>query len=200
MTLLRPLCYSFIHPSLCLLAPSSLPYSFVHPSRSIFPPCCRSHALTTRSVAPSIHRPDLLSCVLHSPPLVSSIVLLSASLQSTVLGHGAVAVQLHLVLLMLERRLSLPPFIILTPCLREFCCRPFVPLSLRSVHPSCSPFIRQRISRSVHLSSGSEPIRYIHPSLSRSVSPLFCPSFISRCLLSNNSSMAVRRTLHILLK
>src|SRR6218665_3757923 len=168
MTLLRPLCYSFIHPSLCLLAPSSLPYSFVHPSRSIFPPCCRSHALTTRSVAPSIHRPDLLSCVLHSPPLVSSIVLLSASLQSTALGHGAVAVQLHLVLLMLERRLSLPPFIILPRGLRAFGCRPFVTLSslcpsvLLSFHPSAL----QSLSS---LSSGPAPIRCIHPSLSRSV-------------------------------
>src|SRR6218665_3455224 len=100
---------------------------------------------------------------------------------------------------MVKRRLSLPPFIVLTRGLRAFCCRPFVPLSLRSVHPSYSPFIRQRFSRSVHLSSGSEPIRYIHPSISRSVSPLFCPCFISRCLLPNNSSMAVRPTLHILL-
>ena len=115
---------------------SSLVSSFVHPSRSISPPFCRSHALITRSVAPSIHRLDLLSSVLHSPPLVSSIVLLSASLQLTTLGHGAEAAQLHLVLLMLERRFSLPPFIILPRDLRAFCCRPFVPLSLRSVHPS----------------------------------------------------------------
>src|SRR6218665_3650314 len=118
MTLLRPLCYSFIHPSLCLLAPSFVPALFLRSSITLYlssllsftrvsrPSFCRSHAVTTRSVAPFIHRLDLLSSVLHSPLLVSSSVLLS-SLQSTALGHGAVAVQLHLVLLMLERRLSL---------------------------------------------------------------------------------------------
>src|SRR6218665_798761 len=165
--------------------------SFTRVSRPSF---CRSHAVTTRSVAPSIHRLDLLSSVLHSPSLVTSIVLLSASLQSTALGHGAVAVQLHLVLLMLERRLSLfLPLLSSTAASGHFAV---VLLSLRSVHPSCSLFIRQRFSRSVHLSSGPEPIRCIHPSLSRSVSPLVCPSFNSRCLLSNNASMAVRRTLH----
>src|SRR6218665_115924 len=104
---------------LCLLAPSFVPALFLRSSITLYlssllsftrvsrPSFCHSHAVTTRSVAPSIHRLDLLSSVLHSPPLVSSSVLLSASLQLTALGHGAVAVQLHLVLLMLERRLSL---------------------------------------------------------------------------------------------
>src|SRR6218665_3988707 len=54
-----------------------------------------------------------------------------------------------------EAGFSPPPY---TPRLRAFCCRPFVSLPPRSVHPSCSPFIRQRFSRSVHLSSGPEPI------------------------------------------
>src|SRR6218665_589156 len=115
-TLLRPPHFLFLHsiPSLCLLAPSCIPTVFIRSSIALYlsyllsftrvssPSLCLSHAVTTRSVAP--HRLDLLSSVLHSPLLVSSIVLLSASLQSTVLGHGAVAVQLHLVLLMLERR------------------------------------------------------------------------------------------------
>ena len=65
------------------------------------------------------------------------------------------AVQLTLEVLITVMRLSL-----------------FLPVSLsRSVHPSCSPFVRQRFSRSVHLSSGPEPIRCIRPSFSRSVSP-----------------------------
>src|SRR6218665_1373061 len=105
--------------SLCLLAPSFVPGLFIRSSITLYlcyllsftrvssPSFCRSHAVTTHSVAPPIHRLDLLSSVLRSPPLVSSIVLLSTSLQLTALGHGAVAVQLHLVLLMLERRLSL---------------------------------------------------------------------------------------------
>src|SRR6218665_1239222 len=105
--------------SLCLLAPSFVPGLFLRSSITLYlssllsftrvsrPSFCRSHALTTRSVAPSIHRLDLLSSGLHSPPLVSSIVLLSASLQSTALGHGAAAVQLHLMLLMTEIWLSL---------------------------------------------------------------------------------------------
>src|SRR6218665_2978336 len=56
-----------------------------------------------------------------------------------------------------EASLSPPPS---THRHRTFCCRSFVPLSFRSVH----------------LSSRPETIRCIHPSLSRSVSPLFCPS------------------------
>src|SRR6218665_2197093 len=105
--------------SLCLLAPSFIPALFLRSSLTLYlsfllsftrvsrPSFCRSHALITRSVALSIRRLDLLSSVLHSPPLVSSIVLLSSSLQSTALGHGAVAVQLHLVLLITVMRLSL---------------------------------------------------------------------------------------------
>src|SRR6218665_3984981 len=74
-------------------------------------------------------------------------------------------------LLIAVMRLSLPPFIMLRRRLRAFCCRLFVLLSLRSVHPSLSSFIRQRFGRSVHPSSGPEPIGCIPPSLSRSVSP-----------------------------
>src|SRR6218665_1114008 len=91
------------------------------------------------------------------PPLSSSRVLLSSALQSTVLGHGAAAVQLTLLVLITVMRLSLPLFIIIHRRLWAYCCRPFVFLSLRSVHPSRSSFIRQRFGRSVHPSSGPEP-------------------------------------------
>ena len=135
----------FLHSSISLsfgafIRPWSLP-SFIH------------HALITRSIAPSIHRLDLLSSVLHSPLLVSSSVLLS-SLQSTAQGHGAVAVQLHLVLLMLERRLSHPPFIILPrrplgisllffrPSLSSLC-----PSVLLSIHPSALQSLSSSVFR-----------------------------------------------------
>ena len=104
------------------------------------------------------------------PSRVPSIVLLSSALQSTVLGYGAVAVRLTRMVLITVMLLSLPPFIILHRRLRAFCCRPFVLLSLRSVHPSRSSFIRQRFGRSVHPYSGPEPIRCIPPSLSLSFS------------------------------
>src|SRR6218665_1275729 len=80
-------------------------------------------------------------------------------------------VQLTLLVLITVMWLSLPPFIIIHHCLWAYCCRPFLFLSLRSVHPSRSSFIRQRFGRSVHPSSLPEPIRCIPPSLSRSVSP-----------------------------
>src|SRR6218665_1606540 len=96
---------AFIRP-LFLRSSITLYFSFLLSFTRASPPSfCRSHAVTTRSVAPPIHRPDLLSSVL--PPLVSSIVLWSASLQLTSLGHGTVAGQVNLVLLMLERRVSL---------------------------------------------------------------------------------------------
>src|SRR6218665_3400910 len=89
---------------------SSLPHSFVHPSRSISPSFSLSHALfVQRSVHPTPRsRAQLLppSITLtfcrpfFPPPLVSSIVLRSASLQLASLGHGAVAGQFHLALLM----------------------------------------------------------------------------------------------------
>src|SRR6218665_987562 len=108
-----------------------------------------SHHSPPQLLSPACIPPLSFSRVLlfhsSSPPLV----LLSFALQSIVLGHGAVAVQLNLEVLITVMRLSL-----------------FLP-----VHPSRSLFIRQRFSRSVHLSSGPEPIRCIHPSLSRSVSP-----------------------------
>ena len=193
-TLLRPPHVLFLPsiPSLCLLAPSFIPTFFLRSSITLYissllsftrassPSFCRFHAVIAASVASPIHHLDLLSSVLHPPPFFSFIVLWSASLQLTAPGHGAVAGQLHLVLLMLERWLSPPPS---THRLRPFCCRPFVSLSFRSVH----------------LSSWPETIRCIPPSLSRSVSPLFCPSFISHCLPSNNSSRAVRRTLQFFL-
>src|SRR6218665_282902 len=148
--------------SLCLLAPSFIPALFLRSSITLYlssllsfthvsrPSFCRSHTLITRSVAPSIHCLDLLSSVLHSPPLVSSIILLSSALQLTVLGHGATAVQLNLVLLITMMRLSLPPFIIhrrlwhiavipssfflssLGPSVALFFC----PSALRSLNPS----------------------------------------------------------------
>src|SRR6218665_39597 len=110
--------------SLCLLVPSFVPALFLRSSITLYlsslpsftrvsrPSFRRSHALIPRSVAPSIHRLDLLLSVLHSPPLVSSIVLLSSALQSSVLGHGATAVPLNLLLLITVMRLAL--FLILS--------------------------------------------------------------------------------------
>src|SRR6218665_1518436 len=120
-TLLRPPHVLFLHsiPSLCLLAPSFIPTFFLRSSTTLYlssllsftrassSSFCRSHAVITGSVTSPIYHLDLLSSVLH--PLVSSIVLRSASLQLTAPGHGAVAGQLHLVLLMLERGVSPPP-------------------------------------------------------------------------------------------
>src|SRR6218665_1530639 len=114
----RPLCSSFTRSSLsfgAFLHPCRL-HSFFHHALSLLPsvyPTLYSsndlsiprldHALTRfphPSPCPSVVRSS-------SPPLVSSIVLRPASLQLTALGHGAGPVQLHLVLLMLERWHSL---------------------------------------------------------------------------------------------
>ena len=173
----------FLRSSLCLLAPSFVPALFLRSPITIYlsfflsfarvspPSFCRSHALIMRSVAPSIRRLDLLSSVLHSPPLISSIVLLSSALQSTVLGQGATAVQLILLLLITVMRLAL--FLPLSSIAASGHIAVVPSLSLCSVHPSSSSFVHQRFGRSIRPSSGPEPIRYIHPSLSRSVSRRF---------------------------
>src|SRR6218665_532216 len=56
---------------------------------------------------------------------------------------------------MLERRHSLFLPLLFSPEASGHFAVVLLSPTLRSVHPSCSPFIRQRFSRSVHLSSGS---------------------------------------------
>jgi len=146
--------------------PSSLPSSFVLPSRSISPSFCLSHALfvqrsvhptprsRAQSLPPSITLTFCRPFFLPSPRVLhrSSASLLAIDRPRPWCRAGAVAPGV-----VDAREVALSPPLS-THRLREFCCRPFVPLSLRSVHPSYSPFIRQRFSRSVHLFSGHGPL------------------------------------------
>src|SRR6218665_924808 len=166
MTHIRPLCYSF-HPSLlsfgAFIRPCFIP-SFIHHTLSRLPSVV--HTCLSSIVLSFSHVDHALGCSLHPssrPSFVRSSPSSTRSLhRSSVIrpiidrsrswcSGGAAdpcGVDYR------DAALSLPPFIILHRRLLAFCCRPFVLLSLRSVHPS----------------SGPEPIRCIHPSLSRSVS------------------------------